>query len=195
MKFTTRDICQIGVFVVTAAVLAQIAFPLPFSPVPVSLGLLGTFVSGIFLRPKCAFFAQICYLTLGGMGLPIFGYFTGGLGILVGPTGGYLLAYPIMALIVAIAVETCDRKLTSKPGRKKLAPPFIFCSLAIAMLACYALGTAWLAHLTKLPVPKALALAVYPFIPLDVLKMAFTAFALLPLRERVLRMGVTTVRP
>ena len=91
MKFTTRDICQIGIFVVASAVLAQIAIPLPFSPVPISLGLLGAFLSGIFLRPKCALFAQLVYLALGGMGLPVFGHFTGGLGILVGPTGGYLL--------------------------------------------------------------------------------------------------------
>ena len=190
MKFTTRELCQIGIFVVASAALAQIAIPLPFTPVPVSLGLMATFVSGIFLRPKSALFAQIVYLTLGGMGLPVFGHFTGGLGILIGPTGGYLLAYPIMALIVAAAIEGYERNLAARFGSSKL--PLLclaFCSLTAAMLVCYTLGTAWLMFLMKLSLSKALALAVYPFIPLDIFKMAFTALAILPLRERVLRMG------
>lgn len=191
MKFTTRELCQIGIFVVASAVLAQIAIPLPFTPVPVSFGLLAAFVSGIFLRPRCAVFAQVVYLTLGGMGLPVFGHFTGGLGILVGPTGGYLLAYPIMALIVAITVEGYEHNLAARFGTSRL--PLLcltFCALTAAMLVCYTLGTAWLMFLMQLPLSKALALAVYPFIPLDLFKVAFTALAILPLRERVLRMDL-----
>lgn len=195
MKFTTREICQIGVFVVTSAVLAQILVPLPFTPVPISLGLMAVFVTGIFLRPRNAFFAQLCYLALGGMGLPVFGRLSGGLGILVGPTGGYLLAYPIMALIVASAVAGPERASSARPAPGGF--PLLclaFSSMTAALFVCYTLGTAWLMFLMKFPLSRALALAVYPFIPLDLCKIAFVAFAILPLRERVLRVGVADGR-
>lgn len=195
MKFSTREICLMSLFVVASAVLAQIVFPLPFSPVPISFGLIGTFISGIFLRPKCAFFTQICYLALGGAGMPVFGHFSGGLGILTGPTGGYLLAYPLMALIVSVAIENGEHMLAQKEDTKKpLLQGLVICSLSLSVLVCYALGTFWLAHLMKLPFSKALSLAVYPFIPLDALKIAFTTFAVLPLRERVLRTGIMSER-
>lgn len=188
MKFTTSDICKMGIFVVASAVLAQITFTLPFSPVPISMGPVGTFVAGIFLRPKCAFFTQIGYLTLGAAGMPVFGHFTGGLGILTGPTAGYLLAYPLMSLIVSCSIEYGERVLALKPGESnRRLQAIVVSSLMVSVLLCYTLGTCWLMHLTKLPLAKALTLAVYPFIPLDAVKVVFSAFALLPLRKRVLR--------
>lgn len=181
MKFTARELCRISVFVVVSAVMAQIIVPLPFTPVPISLGLMAVFVTGVFLPPRDAFFAQICYLTLGAMGLPVFARMSGGLGILIGPTGGYLLAYPIMALIASSALVR--RGLTTR-GAVLLS----LGSMTAALFVCYAMGTAWLMFLMNLPLSRALAFAVYPFIPLDLLKIAFTSFAVLPLRGRVLQM-------
>lgn len=188
MKFTANDICKMALFAAASAVLAQIAFPLPFSPVPISLGMLGTFVSGVFLRPKCAFFTQLCYLTLGAAGMPVFGHFTGGLGVMTGPTGGYLLAYPFMALTVSLSIEYGERILALKPGKKTFPLQVVTVGgLTVSVFVCYALGTSWLMRLTGLPLSKALTLAVYPFLPLDAVKIAFSILTLLPLRERVLR--------
>jgi len=186
MKFTTRDICQMSIFVAASAVLAQIVFPLPFSPVPISLGMLGAYASGIFLRPRCAFFAQVCYLLIGSAGLPVFHQFHGGVGVIAGPTGGYLLAYPIMALIVSTAVERGERVSPHKPAaRSPRYSALIFASLSLATLVCYTLGTWRMMQVTNLPLAPVLSLAVYPFIPLDLLKITFSTFALLPLRGRV----------
>lgn len=198
MKFTTRELCRIGVFIVVSAVLSQISIPLPFTPVPISLGLTGTFVAGIFLSPRCALFSQIGYLALGATGLPIYAQFSGGLGVLVGPTGGYLMAYPLMAVAVSWAIETQERFAARTVGgetaRKFSLAASAVVGMVLAMFICYTLGTSWLMRVMNMPLSRALALAVYPFIPLDIAKIAFTAIALLPVRSRVLGVAATRTR-
>ena len=100
---SVKSLTIIAFFAALTAVLAQIAIPIPFSPVPISFGLVAVYISGILLKPKHALYSQICYLILGMMGVPVFGGFKGGIGVLFGPTGGYLIVYPLMAWIVAMA--------------------------------------------------------------------------------------------
>ncbi|MDR2932376.1 MAG: biotin transporter BioY [Oscillospiraceae bacterium] len=177
-----RDLTRIGVFSALTVVLAQIVIPLPFTPVPLTLSLAAVFLTGILLPPKSAFYAQAVYLALGAVGLPVFHGFTGGFSRLIGPTGGYLTAYPIMALIVACFVRLSDKR----PGRKaagRLA--FVFGGHLIALISCYFLGTLWLSFVSRVTFVQALAMAVYPFIALDLIKIFVCVLCVYPLRGRI----------
>ena len=188
--FSTKELAIIPIFAALTAVLAQIAIPLPFSPVPISFGLVAVYMTGILLKPKHAIYAQICYLLLGAVGLPVFGGFKGGLGALVGPTGGYLVVYPIIAWIVAMALNS-KKSLQAEPSYRK---GFIFLKASIAMviahLVLYLGGTIWLSVSTSNSFMASLVLAVIPFIPLDIVKIVFCVFAIVPFRSRLRTAGV-----
>ena len=78
------------------AVTAQITIPLPFSPVPFTLQVLAVILSGLLIGPRYGALSQAIYVLIGAIGVPVFASFSGGLGIVLGPTGGYLLCYVML---------------------------------------------------------------------------------------------------
>ena len=185
-----KEITVIGVFTAVTAILAQIAVPLPFTPMPISFGLVAVYITGILLKPKHAVLTQICYLLLGAVGLPVFGNFRGGIGALFGPTGGYLMVYPFMAAIVSVALNSSkSRRAEYEQSKKKLLLKSGV-SICMAHLFLYLGGTIWLSATTGNTFGAALALAVYPFIPLDIVKIVFCVTAIVPLRSRLLSMNL-----
>ena len=97
----TRLLAIGGLFAALLAVFSQISIPLPFSPVPLSLGVLAVFLIGGLLPPRLVLGSVLAYLAMGVVGIPVFAGFLAGPGRLLGPTGGYLVAYPLMALLVS----------------------------------------------------------------------------------------------
>ncbi len=150
------------------AVAAQIAIPLPGTPVPMTLQPLAVLVVGGLLGPGLGASSMIVYLALGGAGLPVFTpYGLPGLARLVGPTGGYLLAYPVAAFAVG--------KLAGD-GRR-------VARLALAVLAGLGLihlgGVAQLLLLTG-SADLALRLGTLPFVAGDLLKLVAAVLILKP---------------
>ena len=156
-----KELTRIALFAALTALLAQIIIPLP-GAVPISLGTLGVMLCGSLLPPRWAFTAQLCYLLLGTVGLPVFSGFGGGPGWLLGPTGGYLLAYPLMALVIGLLVW----------NRSILPLRTAFLS---GLLVCYLLGTGWLMLSTRCGLSHALAVGVLPFLLPDLLKALLAA--------------------
>lgn len=190
-KLSTRDLCYTAFFTAVTAICAQIAIPLPFSPVPISFGMIGLYVAAILLPPRCAIMSQACYLLLGAAGVPVFGGFRGGIGALFGPTGGYLLVYPIMAAIVSFALNS-NRALRAKTTqRRALAVGAI--AICAAHLVLYLGGTVWLCAITGNTFMAGLSLAVFPYIPLDIVKIVFCIFAVIPLRRRFMNAGLLPI--
>ena len=190
--FSAKEISLIAIFSVLTAVLAQIAVPLPFTPVPISIGLVAVYTAGILLKPKHAVFSQLCYLTLGAIGVPVFGGFRGGIGALFGPTGGYLLVYPIMAWIVAKSLNS-PTSLNNQTGRiSNRAVIFVKAgiSICIAHMVLYIGGTIWLSITTGSTFLAALSLAVFPFVLFDIIKIAFCIIAIVPFRLRLQSMNL-----
>ncbi len=179
-----RTIVACGLMVAMTAVLSQIAFPLPFSPVPVSLGVSAVFLCGGLLSPSAAILTQAAYLLLGAAGLPVFAGFQGGVVRLIGPTGGFLLAYPIMAACVALAAKASQ-------GVRKAAPRYALLAggMTFAMLLCYALGTAWFCIQQKSGLAAALSACVIPFLAPDAMKIALCTALVPVLRSRLARSG------
>ena len=189
-NFTTRDLAIIPIFAAITAALAQIAIPLPFTAIPISFGLVAVYMAGILLTPNQAVYSQICYLLLGAVGLPVFGNFHGGLAALVGPTGGYLVTYPLMAWIVAMALNSKKARLAEKNQMQGVVMLKAGIAMLIAHTILYLGGTIWLSFMTKNTFIASLGLAVIPFIPLDIIKILFCVLAIVPFRHQLLKAGI-----
>jgi biotin transport system substrate-specific component len=151
------------------AVAAQIAIPLPFSPVPFTLQVLAVILSGLLLGPRYGALAQAIYLLVGAIGVPIFAEFRGGLGVLLGPTGGYLLSYPIAAAVAGLAAGAAR---SASRGRA-LTVSFLWGCVGLAVI--YAFGAVWLSVVTDLPLAVAVAQGVLIFVPFDLIKVVLAA--------------------
>jgi len=151
------------------AVAAQIAVPLPFSPIPFTLQVLAVVLSGLLLGPLRGALAQAVYVLIGAVGAPVFAGFSGGFGSIAGPTGGYLVSYPIAAALAGLAASA----MRDATRRRALWTGFLWGCAALAVI--YALGTVWLAVVTGLPLPVAVAQGVAPFVVFDLVKVALAA--------------------
>ena len=156
----------IALFSAITCVLSQISVPLPFAAVPFTLSVLAVFLSGCFLSPSGAFLSQTVYLLIGAVGLPVFAGFRGGLSVFFGPTGGFLISYPVMALITALFI---------KLFREKSAFFLPFSGMLLSLVFCYAIGTAVFCVSTKTTVFAALPTVALPFIPFDIVKALIAA--------------------
>lgn len=181
-----KELAIIAIFTALTAVMAQIAIPLPFTPMPISFGLVAVYMSGMLLRPKHAVYSQICYLALGAIGVPVFGNFRGGISALFGPTGGYLLVYPLMAWIVAMALNSRKDRQAEQARGKGVVFLKAAASICVAHIILYLGGTTWLSITTGNTFYASLALAVFPFIPLDIVKILFCVLGIVPIRARLI---------
>ena len=145
------------------AVAAQIAIPL--EPVPFTLQVLAVILSGLLLGPRYGALAQAIYVLVGAVGVPVFAGFKGGLGIIFGDTGGYLLAYPVAAAVAGLAA----RAARDAPRRRALLTGFLWGCAGLAVI--YALGATWLAVIAGLSPAAALAAGVLPFVVFDLIKV------------------------
>lgn len=183
---SVKELTIIAIFTAITAVLAQIAIPLPFTPVPISFGLVAVYMSGILLKPKHVVYSQICYLALGAVGVPVFGGFRGGMSALFGPTGGYLLVYPVIAWVVSMALNSRKSWQAERTQSKGIVFFKSGIAICIAHILLYLGGTTWLSITTGNTFYASLVLAVFPFVPMDILKILFSVFAIVPIRSRLI---------
>lgn len=163
-KIRTKQMVLIALMTAVTCVLGPLSIPLPFSPVPISLTNFAIFLAIFVLGMKSGTISFIIYLLLGAIGVPVFSSFRGGLQVLVGPTGGYLIGFIFLALIMGFALEHFDRKLV---------PTII--GMIIGMAVCYAFGTVWLAKLLSLSFKEGLMMGVIPYLPGDAAKIIIAA--------------------
>ena len=149
------------------AVAAQIAVPI--FPVPFTLQVLAVVLSGLLLGARYGALAQVVYLLVGAIGVPVFAEFRGGLGVLLGPTGGYLLSYPVAAAVAGLAAGAAR----TAPRPRALLSSFLLGCVALAVI--YAGGAVWLSVVTDLPLAVAVAQGVLIFVPFDLIKVALAA--------------------
>jgi biotin transport system substrate-specific component len=149
------------------AVAAQIAVPI--FPVPFTLQVLAVVLSGLLLGARYGALAQAIYLLVGAIGVPVFAEFRGGLGVLLGPTGGYLLSYPIAAAVAGLAAGAAR---SASRGRA-LTVSFLWGCVGLAVI--YAFGAVWLSVVTDLPLAVAVAQGVLIFVPFDLIKVVLAA--------------------
>jgi biotin transport system substrate-specific component len=147
------------------ALCSRVTVPLPFTPVPLTLQNFGVLTVGLLLGSRRGFAALTLYLVEGAFGLPVFSPAILGSGIahLVGPTGGFLMAYPLVAFIAGYIYEHSSRRF----GWAAL-------SAVAAELVLFAGGLSWLAVLTH-SVSLALRYGLYWFVFAEVIKVLMAA--------------------
>lgn len=168
-----------ALFAALTAVGAWISIPLPFTAVPITLATMMASLAGCLLGPWYGTLSQIIYLLLGAVGAPVFHNMTGGIGILTGPTGGYLVGYITSALICGLLTDVLCREKTTWWG------------IAIASLAglasCYLLGTIWFMQLSGTRLWTSMIMCVFPFLPGDAVKTVIIVLLVRPLRPAIAR--------
>ena len=166
MNFKTKQLLFSSVFCALTAICAQLVIPIPAGQVQISMSLFGVFLCGALLSPKYSSTSMLAYILIGACGLPVFGRLSGGLAILSGPTGGYILSYPFITIIISFFSR--DKKSV---GFLKL-----FLSMLASLFVCYLFGSAYLALLTKTTFISALLVGALPFIIFDIIKAAIAAY-------------------
>jgi biotin transport system substrate-specific component len=162
---------RLRAFIRAALIAALIAvaalIELPIGPVPVTLQLLVVAVATLVLTPAEAALALGLYLAAGAFGAPVFSGGGGGVGMLLGPTGGFLIGF-LLGSVLGASVRAL---LFGEATRVQLMVADI-AGLVTLLAATYATGWAWLAHVTHTSAAHSFALAVAPFLLVDVVKIA-----------------------
>jgi biotin transport system substrate-specific component len=155
------------------AVAAQVVVPLPFTPVPMTLQPLAVLIVGGLLGPAAGVSALILYIALGALGLPVFAAGGSGMLHLIGPTGGYLLAFPVAAGVTGAMV---------RPAPSSVLRVLLAC--AIGMVIIHVGGVAQLALLGGDP-GTAFRIGFVPFLTGDLLKVGLAAAITLAVGPRL----------
>ncbi len=150
---------------ILVGICAHIAVPFYFTPVPLTMAPFAVLLLGLLLSPRLAAASLCAYLIEGSLGLPVFVpsplY---GLAHLLGPTGGYLIAYPPAAAIIAILFRRSGRTFTAA-----------LASAAAGNVVILFCGALWMAALTHASARVVFTIAVLPFLAGDALKIAAAA--------------------
>ncbi|MCX7831593.1 MAG: biotin transporter BioY [Actinobacteria bacterium] len=157
-------IAWVSFFTALLILLSKISIPIPFSPVPFTLQVLGVLIIGLLMKPSYSFLIISIYLLAGSFGLPVFAK-GGGLSYLLGPTGGFLFGFLISAPLIGFLRDR-SRTLTG-----------VIVAVFFGIFIIYLLGSLYLMFLTKKGFLAVLKFAVLPFIPFDLIK-AFIAVAI-----------------
>ncbi len=163
----TLNMVYAAMFAVIMAICSWIAIP---GPVPFTLQTFAVFVTIAMLGGKRASVSILLYILLGAIGVPVFANFKGGISVLLGPTGGYIIGFMLIALL--------NWLLTHLFGKKLLITAL---SMTGGLLLCYAFGTAQFMLVTQsggnpYTLGAALWMCVLPFVPIDLIKMALALF-------------------
>lgn len=172
----TYDIVYIAVFAVIMAICSWISIP---AAVPFTLQTFGVFIAVGVLGGKRGSLSVLVFILLGAIGIPVFANFSGGIGVLAGPTGGYIIGFLFSALLMW-AME----KL---PGKKSVMQ---IVSMIAGLIVCYAFGTVWFVIAYgrmngPIGFTAALASCVVPFIIPDIIKIALAYVLSRKLRKYV----------
>ncbi len=163
----TRAVSLVFAFSLLMALSAQIVIPI--GPVPITGQSFAVLLTGALLGSRLGAMAMIVYLIEGASGLPFFYGGTSGIGHLLGPTGGYLVAFPAAAFITgAFAEHGWDKRF-----------PTAAAAMAIGSAVIMLSGWAWFSLVTNTALPVAFQLTVLKFIPGDIIKVMLAA-AVLP---------------
>ena len=172
-KLSIQDICSIALCTALIAIMAQISIPMPLG-VPMTMQTFAITLAAVVLGSKKGGIAAIIYIMLGAVGLPVLAGFTGGVQYFAGPTGGFLISFPVMAFIIGLGAE---RFRDAKGG-------FIFCLIA-GTLVNYVIGVLMFCLLMDSTIMAGITACVLPFIPTAILKAILASVIGLKIRSRL----------
>lgn len=171
----TRDIVYMSVFTAMISICSWISIP---ASIPFTLQTMGVFTTVGLLGGKRGTLTVLTYILLGAIGVPVFAGLTGGISVLLGTTGGYIIGFLLSALLMW-GIETIM-------GRNQIVLAF---SMVAGLIVCYVFGTAWFMliytqHSGVIGLSTVLGLCVIPFIIPDLIKIGVALFLTNRLKKR-----------
>lgn len=157
MKTKCMILCAI--FASITSILSQISIPIPFTTVPLTMQIFSVALTGMVLGSKRGFVSIVIYLILGAIGMPVFTQMRGGIGVLIGPTGGFLLGCPLMAFIVGLVSEKSSSRVK------------IILSMVGGLTVTYITGSIMFSLVTKSSLYQSVLVCVLPFVLVDTIKL------------------------
>lgn len=182
MNSKTKNLVLCAMCAAITCILAPISVPI--GPVPISLCTFAVMLAGVLLGAKFGFISQFIYVLLGAVGVPVFAGYSAGVSCIAGMTGGYIVAYPILALITGALYWVFGKK---KTGWLRIL--WMFLAMIIGTVVLYAVGTAWFCVVSGTGVAAAMGMCVIPFLPGDFMKMVVVALISLPVEKALAKMG------
>jgi biotin transport system substrate-specific component len=170
---TVRGMVYASLFGALTAVGALVSIPL--QPVPITLHTLFLNLAAALLGGPLGALSQVVYILLGIIGLPVFSGGKAGFGVLMGPTGGYLIGFVIGAIVIGKLVGARPR-----PGFL-----WLFFSMTVGLAVVYLCGVLQLIQVAKLTPAKALTVGVLPFLPGDFLKICAASAITIRIRDKI----------
>lgn len=163
-KINIHQMTLVSLFAALTAVGAFISIPL--YPVPITLQTLFTLLAGMTLGSVLGASSQIIYVLLGIIGLPVFAGFKAGIGVLFGPTGGFLFGFIISSYIIGKIIEL----------KKEKNIFYYFLAGLLGTIIIYIIGVTQLSLVTGMGIKRAIAVGMFPFLPGDILKVITASF-------------------
>lgn len=175
-KSKLYTLCMTAVMAAVTCVLAPMSIPI--GPVPISFTNLAIYLSLYLLGWKWGTVSYVVYMLVGMVGMPVFSGFTGGMGKLLGPTGGYIVGFIPMAVIAGLVIDKTHNRALQ------------FAAMVAGTAVCYAFGTAWYCVEANATLAKAMQFCVIPFIPGDLAKIVIAMVVGPMLRARLEKAGL-----
>jgi len=172
-----KNLILCALFAAITAILAQITIPLPI--IPISGQTLAVGLTATVLGSRYGTASMIVYAGLGAIGLPVFAGMSGGIGVILGPSGGYITGFILAALVTGLILEFT-----------KFNTPMAIVANIIGMFVTLAIGTLQLKLVLDLSWAKALAVGVYPFLIVGVVKAVIASVVGIQVRQRLTKFGL-----
>lgn len=162
----SRTVGLVRAALAAALIAVSALVTVPIGPVPVTLQILAVAVTALLLPPSEAFAALLVYVGLGAIGIPVFAGWSGGVGVLLGPTGGFLLGFVIGAPLGSFV----RGRLGSKSRGHELAADIA--GVVVMIAVSYVLGLLRFTSVTGMAAAEGIGVAIAPFVIPDAIKAA-----------------------
>ena len=172
-KLSVQEVCLVALCTAVMVIMAQISIPMPMG-VPMTMQTFAVTLAAVVLGAKKGALSAFVYILLGAVGLPVLAGFTGGIQYFAGPTGGFLISFPLRAFVIGLGV---DRFREVKGG-------FILCLIG-GTIVNYVIGVLMFCLLMDSSVMTAVSACVLPFVPTAVIKAVLASVIGLKIRGRL----------
>jgi biotin transport system substrate-specific component len=174
-KLNIRIMTLVGLMVAVCGICAQIAIPLPFSPVPLTLQTLAIMVAAMMLGPRWGTLVMLVYVAAGSVGIPVFAQAKAGIGALAGATGGFIWGFIPGAFVMGLLAGETQKDL-------KFSKALVSALAGLAIIYCC--GVIQLSLVAGLSIGQAILVGVLPYLPLEAVKILLAAKIVSSVRRR-----------
>lgn len=174
MRISTKEMVLASLFTALITIAGFIAIPLPFSPVPLTGQTFAIMLVGMLFSTKLVLMSTGTYVLLGAIGLPVFSGFRGGLSVLLGPSGGYIVGFIIGAVVISLL-----------KGNGENLYRLLFAGFVGGIIVIHTLGVPWLAMQLSMGIKEAALIGSIPYLIGDGIKLVLAAILAVQLNSKV----------